>query len=352
MSQGRRAGQVSLEHGSGRNSHNYNNKNKNKNKNDSGRKAKPKHEFSGKRECQTSNHDKSGSREGFPPISSLEDALDSILFADALAKHIDPPFAELEDDFSRLKTQCIHLATLVLHLENKLEAEQRKHKRPSPPEAIAIRRTLPPDSSKSEMIQTTTIKAPALKEDIQNCLADPLSIIYSSTPKPWSARRLPSKTSRFQKIPQTPGAATSAASPMSFDMASPSNTQLTPTLDRLLDELHDAIQNRDGDRIALDLQIEPPLAQAYVELAQELQRHYPWGKDQHLQTLCERVLPRSSDGSRNVWESFGVHLLQYLQFIRDYAPQNLLKTNNDIKRLLKWVRQRFLPPLAPAKIRS
>lgn len=121
-------------------------------------------------------------------------------------------------------------------------------------------------------------------------------------------------------------------------MASPSHTQLTPTLDRLLDELHDAIQNRDGERIALDLQIDPPLAQAYSELALELQKHYPWGKDQHLRTLCERVLPRGSDGVRKAWDSFAGHLLQYLQFLRDYAPHNLLKNNIDLKRLLKWVR--------------
>jgi hypothetical protein len=125
---------------------------------------------------------------------------------------------------------------------------------------------------------------------------------------------------------------------MSAQMASPLTTQLTPTLDRLLDELQDAIQKRDGERIARDLEIQPPLAQAYVDLQKELQKHYPWGRDQHLRTLCERVLPKGADGIKNAWDSFAGHLLQYLQFIRDYAPQNLLKTNNDLKTLLKWVR--------------
>jgi nuclear mRNA export protein PCID2/THP1 len=349
FSRGRgRHGQVSFAHGSGRNNHNNHNASK------AFKGALPhKHRSKGKPSTQKPNHKKPVPHDVFLLIGGLENDLENIVFGDPVAKHIDPPFAELEDDFSRLKTQCIQLATLVLHLENKLEAEERRPKKPHHPEpiAIGITKSLPSDHSKSDKIKTTTIKAPSIT-NTQIFAGGPLSIIFSSTPKSWSGRRVPSKIPKFQKSPITPGTAASASSPMSVEMASPSTTQLTPTLDRLLGELHEAIEKRDGDRIALDLQIEPPLAQAYLELAQELQRHYPWGKDQHLHTLCERVLPRSPDGSRNAWDSFGVHLLQYLQFIRDYAPQNLLKTNNDIKRLLKWVRQGPLPPLTAANSHS
>ncbi len=293
---------------------------------------------------QQKNKDKTIKSNAHAQSNGLEDDLDNILQASTLAKHIDPPFTELEDDFSRLKTQSIQLATLVLYLQSKLESDKPKAKKAHPPEAIAIGRTLQPEISSAEKIKTTTFKAHLIKT-AQPTASEPLSIIFSSTSQPWSPRR---PVTRTHKTPKTPGTAAWAGSPMSIDMASPLNTQLTPTLDRLLDELHEAIQNRDGERVALDLQIEPPLAQAYTDLSRELQKHYPWGKDQHLRTLCEKVLPKSPDGVRNAWESFAGHLLQYLQFIRDYAPHNLLKNNNDIKRLLKWVRHRPVPVTIPA----
>lgn len=279
--------------------------------------------------------------------SSLGDDLDSILHANTLVKHIDPPFTELEDDFSRLKTQSIELATLVLHLQNSLEVEQQKHKKSHPPAPIPLARSISQDSANSGRIKTTTVKAPPIQttQATQSSASDPFSIIYSTSPRRWSSRR--TKVPSFP-TPKTPGTAGSAGSPMSAQMVSPSSIQLTPTLDRLLDELHDAIQTRDGDRITRDLQIEPPLAQAYADLQMELQKHYPWGKDQHLRTLCERVLPKGPDGVRNAWESFAGHLLQYLQFIRDFAPQNLLKTNDDLKLLLKWVRHVPVPAMTYA----
>ena len=288
----------------------------------------------------------SSSGETQAQVIGLEADLDHILYADSVAKHIDPPFAELEDDFSRLKTQSIQLATLVLYLQNRLESEQPKHKRAKPPQTIAVAKPLPPPFVHTDKIKTTMVKAPSAKS-AQTPAGGPLSILYSATPKPWTPKRVPTKTPKF---PNTPGTAGWAGSPMSVDMSSPFTTQLTPTLDRLLDELHDAVLNKDGERIALDLQIEPPLAQAYSDLAKELQRHYPWGKDQHLRTLCEKVLPQGSDGGRNIWEPFAGHLLQYLQFIRDYAPHNLLKNTNDIKRLLKWVRHRPVPTVAFADL--
>jgi nuclear mRNA export protein PCID2/THP1 len=299
----------------------------------------------GKVKKQNSNKTSSSS-ETQGQVVGLEADLDHILYADSVAKHIDPPFAELEDDFSRLKTQSIQLATLVLYLQNRLESEQPKHKRANPPETIAIAKPASQPSVNTGKIKTTTVKAPLAKTN-RTPAGDPLSILYSATPTPWTPKRAPAKTPRF---PNTPGTAGLAGSPMSVDMSSPLTTQLTPTLDRLLDELQDAVQSRDGERIAVDLQIEPPLAQAYRDLAQELQRHYPWGKDQHLRTLCEKVLPRGSDGIRKAWESFAGHLLQYLQFIRDYGPHNLLKNNNDIKKLLKWVRRIPIPTVAFADL--
>ena len=303
----------------------------------------------GKPNTHTSGHHTHGHQKPVaghvaPQTSSLEDALDNILLAGTLAKHIDPPFPEVEDDFSRLKTQCIQLATLVLHLEYKLEAEQRKHKRFHLPEAIAIERPLPPGFLKSDQIKTTTVKVPPTK-DLDKSAGIPLSILHSSTPKAWSARRPQS-----QQTPNSPSTAAWVASPMSVEMESPSHTQLTPTLDRLLHDLYDAIQSRDGEKIMLDLRIEPPLHQTYLDLQKELKMHYPWGKDRHLRTLCEGVLPRSPDGIGNAWESFAVHLLQYLQFIRDFAPLNLLWMNNNIKLLLKWVRHMPLLSLTLANL--
>lgn len=302
-------------------------------------KGKPILKKSNKRRAHSDAHTHAG--------GGLENDLDHILSADTLAKHIDPPFTELEDDFSRLKTQCIQSATLVLHLQNKLESDQPKHKRAHPPEAIAIGGELQPDLSKADNIKTTTVRAHPIN-DTQRPANSPHSIIYSSISKSWSGKRSSIKPPKFPIIPQSPVTALWAGSPMSVQMASPSSTQLTPTLNRLLDELHDAIQSRDGDRIALDLQIEPPLAQAYNDLSLELRKHYPWGKDRHLPTLCEKVLPKGPDGVRNAWESFAGHLLQYLQWLRDFPSDNLLKNNNDLKRLLKWVRHTSLPIVTSA----
>ena len=140
---------------------------------------------------------------------SLENDLDNILYANTLAKHVDPPFTELEDDLSRLKTQSIELATLVLHLRNSLEVEKRRHKQSHPPEPIPLARSISPDSTNSGQIRTTTVKAPPFKS-AQITAGDPLSIIYSSTPKRWSSRR--AKAPSFP-TPKTPGTAAGAGSP-------------------------------------------------------------------------------------------------------------------------------------------
>lgn len=270
-------------------------------------------------------------------INALENDLDHILHGGSLAKHIDPPFTELEDDFSRLKTQCIQLATLVLHLQNMLESEHTKYK------------AFPLEFSNTDKPKTAIVKSPRTKAS-QYSPNDPVSIVHPSSPNPLSGGRRLTQTPDSSKFPMTPGTALEAGSLKSVEMVSPSIIRLTPTLDRLLGELQEAFENRDGDRIAVDLQIEPPLAQAYLDLSKELQRHYPPGKDQHLRTLCERVLPKGADGVRNASESFANYLLQYLQFIRDYGSHNLLRNSNNIKILLKWVRHSSVPAVILADI--
>jgi hypothetical protein len=318
------------------------NSNKNKNKN------KPKSKDNRNNQSSTINNNKTNAAQGnaHPHVNSLENDLDNILSASSLAKHIDPPSAELDDEFSRLKTQCMQLATLVLELQNRLEFDEPRRKKQHHPEAIAVGRSLVQNIPISDKIRTTTVEAPPI-QNTQTSATDPLSIIYSSTPKAWSGKRTSTKLSKSAQFPQTPRTAGMVGTPMSAQMASPSSTRLTPTLDRLLDEIHDAFQARDGDRIALDLRIEPPLGQAYSDLAQELRKHYPWGSaDKHLRTLCEKVLPIGPDGVRKEWDTFVVYLLSYLQFIRDYSlNNNLLKHNNDLKILLKWVRHAIFPTL-------
>jgi nuclear mRNA export protein PCID2/THP1 len=340
-----RAGKVSFTHGTSRN-HNNKNNFKELGSLQEPIRGKPHQDRSKVKQNNHQTHKSFAPTDGHKQRHSLEDDLDSILHADTLAKHIDPPFAELEDDFSRLKTQSIQLATLVLHLQNTLESGQNRHRKTPPPQTIAIGRSLPPDFLNSNAIKTTTIKAPSIATT-HRFTNETLSIIHSSIPKLWSPKPTATKTPKSAKSPKIPGTAGWVGSPMSVHMASPFTTQLTPTLDRLLDEVHEAIQNRDGDRIAADLQLEPPLAQAYSDLQKELKTHYPWGKDKHLRTLCEGVLPKGPD-DRKTWESFAGHLLQYLQFIRDYAPNNLLKYNNDLKRLLMWVRHTPIPTVISA----
>ncbi len=315
-----------------------------------------KHKREGQPKSQKPNK-KPASCDAHAQVSSLENDLDIILHEDTLAKHIDPPFAELEDDCSRLKTQSIQLATLVLHLQNQLGSDLPNHKRLHLPKVNIIRKPLEPDVSNSDNIKTTTVNLPPTKSP-ENAALGPLSIIYSNSPspRPWSGRREQTTTPEAPKTLKTPQAVRTprtagwAGSPMSVQMASPSNTQLTPTLDRLLDEIHHAVQTRDGELIKHDLQVEPPLAQAYLDLSAELLKHYPWGKDQHLRTLCENVLPKRPDGVTNAWESFAGYLYHYLHYIRDGKFQNLLKHNNDIKRLLKWVRHMPIPAVTSADL--
>lgn len=314
-----------------------------------------KKERKGRKSKQDKFHKKTGpdNIEPHAPFHSLENELDKILSANPLAKHVDPPFTELEDELSRLKTQSIELATLVLHLQYTPEAVLLLQQQHQPPqrfphhEVVRKGRSLIGQLSNSTSIKTTTVQAPPLKRAWSSTAVEPLSIIHSSSPASWGSRGSATTTKALTSPGSfsTAGTAGPGGSPMSAQMVSPSNTQLTPTLDRLLGEVHDAIEKRDGNRIARDLQIEPPLAQAYADLQGELRRHYPWGKDQHLRTLSERVLPKNAETGRTMWESFAAHLLQYLQFIRDYAPENLLKTNNDLKFLLKWVRRILLRKL-------
>jgi hypothetical protein len=258
--------------------------------------------------------------------SNLDDQLDQILSTSSPSKHIDAPLAQFEDESSRLKTQNIVLATLVVHLQYRLEAEQRKNER--------LLQCQQSQSQPQPQLQRTPVSTKFKTADVQtpqpgnlpSLKSQPLSIIHPSKPG---------------DTPKAPVTNKGAASPMSATKVSFSNSELTPTLERFLVEVRDAVEKKDAERIARDLQIEPPLAQAYADLQRELRKYHSRGYDQQLRTLSGQVLPQGPghEGGRNLWEPFAAHLFQYLQYIRDFAPENLLKTNNDAKSLLKWVRR-------------
>lgn len=109
----------------------------------------------------------------------------------------------------------------------------------------------------------------------------------------------------------------------------------TPVLDQFLGSVADLVQKRDGANLQDFLQIEPPLADIYQRMIQELRQRYPPGpqSDTALQQRCEPLVPQNKGGSS--WSAFPTFMKLYLAFLRDVNVENLLETYNLLRALVK-----------------
>ncbi|KAI4151975.1 MAG: hypothetical protein LQ340_003170, partial [Diploschistes diacapsis] len=113
----------------------------------------------------------------------------------------------------------------------------------------------------------------------------------------------------------------------------------TPTLDQFLSEIAQILRAKDGSKLQDFLAIEPPLPPIYKTLADELRRIYPQDKSKSLEEKCESFLPADDGPQGGSWPAFISFLVQYLSFLRDLDPSNLVSTHEKLKSLF-----RSLPP--------
>lgn len=270
-------------------------------------------------------------------LTRVDNDLTDILQDGRFPGNVNPACTEGDDELSRLKTQCMQLATQVLHLQTQIEAGHFKLQSDSrhSGKSVAERAHLSAHLEEEEKVSAQT--------------KDQFGSGSSIATNPWSYRIRP-RPSAVSSSSTTKGQDVKSDLTKLFshmETASSMKTAETPTLDLFLKEVRSTIQNEDSEKVANILQIEPPLGPAYVDLSRELRAVYPAGKDHALRETCQRVLPTDADSKKNAWESFAGYLVEYLHFLRDYSPgRSLLKINTDIKRLLKWVQRRYLVPSA------
>lgn len=127
----------------------------------------------------------------------------------------------------------------------------------------------------------------------------------------------------------------SISSPTSLrDFSMESAPSPTPVLDQFLDGIAQLIQAKDGKKLQDFLQLEPPLRQSYLEIAQEVSQRYPAGADKGLEERCEELVPLDQKET-HPWNAFPVFMKMYFNFLRDMDKGDLLETHDLLKALLK-----------------
>lgn len=118
----------------------------------------------------------------------------------------------------------------------------------------------------------------------------------------------------------------------------PSNTMAdaTPTLTRFLNEVDQIVREGNGPRMQDYLVIEPPYADAYISLVNELRQSYPKGNEDALENKCSAHLPRAREGVDGAsWTAFVKFIVQYFVFMRDFDKDNLLDTYTLLSELVQ-----------------
>jgi len=110
----------------------------------------------------------------------------------------------------------------------------------------------------------------------------------------------------------------------------------TPTLTRFLDEVDQIIREGNGPRMQEYLVIEPPYADAYISVINEVRRNYPKGSEDALEARCSTLLPQAREGVDGAsWTAFIKFIVQYFVFIRDFSEDNLLDTYTLLSELVQ-----------------
>jgi hypothetical protein len=131
--------------------------------------------------------------------------------------------------------------------------------------------------------------------------------------------------------PSTSPASQSTPAPPTANMSS-----LTPTIDRFLSVIASLIRDRNGFQLQQLLPIEPPFANDYNQMINEIQTFFPPGQEKKLENKCTGFLPEATEGVDGApWSAFIHFMVAYLGFIRSVDPSNLLETYNSLSNLVQ-----------------
>jgi len=110
----------------------------------------------------------------------------------------------------------------------------------------------------------------------------------------------------------------------------------TPTIDRFLSIIGGLIRDRNGFQLQQLLPIEPPFANEYNLMINEIQTFFPPGQEKKLENKCTSFLPEAIQGVDGApWSAFIHFMVSYLGFIRSVDPSNLLETYNSLSNLVQ-----------------
>ena len=120
----------------------------------------------------------------------------------------------------------------------------------------------------------------------------------------------------------------------------------TPTTNTFLTEISNLLSNKDSQKLAQYLIIEPPYSQSYTTIIQELRRTHPKksssssnnnNEDDALEAKVNAGLVGIKDAESNgsSWAAFCKFLSVYLGFLRDVDVGNLLETFGLLSEVLQ-----------------
>ncbi|KAI9737425.1 MAG: hypothetical protein M1834_009579 [Cirrosporium novae-zelandiae] len=109
----------------------------------------------------------------------------------------------------------------------------------------------------------------------------------------------------------------------------------TPTLSRFFGEIDAILQAKDGEKLSQYLILEPPLPDLYQQIVIELKQTYASEKDSSLEATCQKALPSIAGGEDvGSWYPFIAFMVQYLRFLKDVDPEQLVDTHEMLKSVL------------------
>ena len=110
----------------------------------------------------------------------------------------------------------------------------------------------------------------------------------------------------------------------------------TPTIDNFLGEIARIVGKRDGIQLQNYMAYEPPLRSLYFQIVDELKKTYSVFNQAPLDQKCKQCLPEYEEGDDDdSWNSFITFVVRYFTFLRDVDSNQLVKTQDMLKSLLK-----------------
>jgi hypothetical protein len=124
------------------------------------------------------------------------------------------------------------------------------------------------------------------------------------------------------------------------------NMAPTPILEEFLQGISRILREQNGKQMQEWLIVEPPYAPHYHAMIAELKASYPSGSEDLLDAKCAKLLPeaRNGIGDSGTWSPFIKFMAQYLIFLREVDPSNLLETYNQLSELVQKANSAFTHP--------